>query len=278
MKPVGGKSEYENLRDRAGIALPDFVVNPSVEWLSRRALSSGAIVSRDDALELSRQAADAMSAATVVMLDDQVSQRKTLNLLEGALRILNGKEVSQEDFRNAEQKIRTAAVMIERERKSQHNAHKYTFMVGLIALVQICLILAYMYFVPGPDDRILNGFVIPKAVITYAAWGSLSSVLLRFYTEPEKKFVNEIRRLIARPILGVILGVATYLAFTQGLLIVSNISFKGIGIDSGNPSNILYLIAFLAGFSERWTNALITFLLSKLWKSDEKLVANESDE
>jgi hypothetical protein len=278
VKPDKDKQAFGNIHDRAGIALPDFVVNPSVEWLSRRTLTSGATVLREDVLELSRQATDAMAAATVVMIDDQVGQSKALNLLERALRNLKDKEISQEDFRTAEQQIRAAAVLIERDRQSQRNARKYTILGGLIALVQISLIATYIYFVPGPHDRILDGFAVPKASITFAAVGSLASVLFRFYTVPEKKFVSEIRRLIARPILGVILGVATYLAFTHGLLIVSNISFKSVETDNVKASSFLYLIAFLGGFSERWTNTLINSLLSKLWNLDNTTRAKKPDE
>lgn len=275
MSSTTNKPEKEPIRNRAGLALPDFVLNPSKEWLSRHTLASGDSVPQEQVLKLSVQATDAMNAATVVMLDDPINQNKALVFLQNALRKLKGEKVTQEDFRDAEQRIRLAAVLIERERKSQENARKYTLLVGLITLVQIGLILAYMYYVSGPDDRLLNGFAVPKAVITYAAWGSLSGVLFRFYTVPERRFVQEIRRLIARPILGVILGVATYLAFTNGLLVISNLTLNTSPNGFLQASSFLYLIAFLGGFSERWTNALINSLLSKLGKSN-KIDSNTS--
>ena len=85
MKSGKDKTDYENLRGKAGMALPAFIIDPSAEWLSRRALTSDKGVSRNDVLELGRQAADAMKVVTVVMLDDRVSQRKALDLLQSAL-------------------------------------------------------------------------------------------------------------------------------------------------------------------------------------------------
>ena len=102
---------------------------------------------------------------------------------------------------------------------------------------------------------------VPLSVLVWAALGSVAAILYRFYTVKQGPVADEIRWLIARPIIGIIMGALTYVAIASGLFIL------GSAIDSNqttpNP-HLLWVIAFFGGFSDRFFGTLIETVMGYL--------------
>jgi hypothetical protein len=104
-------------------------------------------------------------------------------------------------------------------------------------------------------------FGVPALVLAWGAIGSLAAILYRFYKEEQRvEFDTEVRWLIARPIVGIIMGAVSYLAVASGMLIFTS-------RELGNMVEInktgLWIVAFLAGFSDKFYIGIINLLVHR---------------
>jgi hypothetical protein len=109
-------------------------------------------------------------------------------------------------------------------------------------------------------------FGVPLSVVMWAAAGSLAAILYRFYTSTGQiRFNVEVRWLIARPVIGIIMGAVVYLALISGLVLIG----AGPSSTTINPLappgrlEFYYVVAFLAGFSDKFYVGVINLLTEK---------------
>ncbi|MFK7799889.1 MAG: hypothetical protein AB8E82_20715 [Aureispira sp.] len=93
------------------------------------------------------------------------------------------------------------------------------------------------------DIRIYPLLGIPMGVVIWSFIGSFAAMLSQFYQKPVHEFGNTLKWVIIRPVLGVVMGAAVYLAFVS-LGIVDRVQ---------NSSLLPLLIAFFVGYSDTFT-------------------------
>jgi hypothetical protein len=109
----------------------------------------------------------------------------------------------------------------------------------------------------------------------WGAAGSLAAILYRFYTEKGRvRFASEVRWLIARPIIGIIMGAVVYIALVSGLVLVGGIPSTTINQTSSGSTlvgriEVYWVLAFLAGFSDKFYIGIIDLLVEKTIKTKE---------
>jgi hypothetical protein len=107
-------------------------------------------------------------------------------------------------------------------------------------------------------------FGVPLSVIIWGAAGSLAAILYRFYTEQGQiRFAAEFRWLIARPIIGIVMGAVVYLALYSGLVLVSPAPADNTRMEA------FWIIAFLAGFSDKFYLSVIDLLVARTVRTQE---------
>lgn len=119
---------------------------------------------------------------------------------------------------------------------------------------------------------------IPISVMLWAALGSLAAVLYRFYTQEFGKITKEIRWLIARPIIGIIMGCLSYLAILSGLIIFGN-NTPSLETSENSKLYVFWIVAFLGGFSDRFFESIINLLAGKFTPKNDaenKKIAKKS--
>jgi uncharacterized membrane protein len=142
------------------------------------------------------------------------------------------------------------------------------------ALVVMCLyitgLVTSVIILRGEQASTLTPiFNVPLAVVIWGAAGSLAAILYRFYTEQGRiRFAFEFRWLIARPIIGIIMGAVVYLALVSGLVLL------GATNGSGETSQVARIevysvIAFLAGFSDKFYLGVIDLLVARTIRTEE---------
>ena len=107
---------------------------------------------------------------------------------------------------------------------------------------------------------------IPLTVLVWSLIGSVAAILYRFYTYRLRELSQvslEISWLIARPLTGVIMGMVSYVIIVAGLLVFGNATQSTIDTPVIRPQ-LLWAVAFLAGFSDKFFEGFIRALLSKL--------------
>lgn len=151
--------------------------------------------------------------------------------------------------------------LILREENEQRQQRNWQYIALAIVLVFISsLVFATLSFDTTKKDVLIPVFAIPLPVIMWGAVGSLAAVLYRFYTEQRRvRFTVELRWLIARPLIGIIMGAVVYLALNTGLILFG-----------ANPppaqtahKEVYWIVSFLAGFSDKFYLGVINLLVER---------------
>jgi hypothetical protein len=100
---------------------------------------------------------------------------------------------------------------------------------------------------------------LPVPVILWSAIGSYTAILYRFAVFGDNGITDPLRWLFSRPLMGVVMGSITYLIIRVGLMTFAP------GTPTGNLGTIqlMWLVAFLAGFSDRFSDSLLRSLIGR---------------
>ncbi|CAA6823131.1 MAG: Unknown protein, partial [uncultured Aureispira sp.] len=139
---------------------------------------------------------------------------------------------------------------------------KTSFLVGMasILLAFILLLVSFYYFdISWKDIKDYPILGIPMGVCIWSFIGSFAAMLTQFNKEPIHKFGDPLKWVIIRPVLGVVMGAAIYLALFSLVL-------------TGKSQNPLLplLVAFFVGYSDTFTfniMASIQNIISSLFNS-----------
>lgn len=117
---------------------------------------------------------------------------------------------------------------------------------------------------------------IPASVITWSLIGSLAAMLIRFNREPIYNFGDTVKWLLTRPVQGVILGAGFYIVLTSGLFVLTGDPSSVTG--SSNADNIILLVLFLVGFSDRFADTVFNALIKRLSNTSAEAISRVDGE
>jgi hypothetical protein len=164
---------------------------------------------------------------------------------------------------------RLALTRIEIEIKRARSSGASSAIVLLIVYMFIGAIAAAFYFnllQTGTTADALNKSLImgiPLPVLVWSVIGSLTSMLLRAGQLPFDNINDGIRWVLFRPIVGVVMGILTYLMVTAGLIV-----FAGSG-QSKTPE-LLWVIAFIGSFSDNLSINLLHKIIGEFRVHESK--------
>lgn len=176
--------------------------------------------------------------------------------------------VSTGDLAKAEETYAEIRVQTERLEASL-SAAPLAWTLFVLELAYLLLLLTGAYFAAKwPNYWMWDGII---SIHTKTAWfGALGGVavgLFGLYTHIQLRDFDREFRLwyISKPIVGAIFGWFVVLVFRVGL-----VSIQGHDTQNQNSPLLFYVIAFLAGFSERFTIKIIDRLMQVLTTWEEK--------
>jgi hypothetical protein len=208
-----------------------------------------------------------------VFFDDEERSRTAMQLSDDAGNALDNATTTA-GLSKAQTLINQLNELVSRasgELRDQTNWQWATFFTIVIYIVGIVLVAIFLNRLPSNSPNEVFG--VPLLVIVWGAAGSLGAILYRFYTEHRRiRFAAEFRWLIARPIIGIIMGAVVYLALTSGLTLLQ--TSQPIDIGTGSTSTTahnpaFWIIAFLAGFSDKFYLGVIDLLVARTVRSEE---------
>jgi hypothetical protein len=152
------------------------------------------------------------------------------------------------------------ALKVQNDHRAQKT--KNSFLIGMATtLISFILLLSAFYYleIDWKDIRDYPILGIPLGVCIWSFIGSFAAMLTQFNKEPIHKFGDPLKWVIIRPVLGVVMGAAIYLALYSLIL-------------TGKNQNDLLplLVAFFVGYSDTFTfniMASIQNILSSLFNS-----------
>jgi hypothetical protein len=216
----------------------------------------------------------------ILYVNNPHDKRNYLLVLEGARQEINAAQ-TDDTLENAEFSISKVATEIRRYRNNLGEQSKARTAGIITSLLAIFVLAGFIFYSPqfGVDSKTLISLLdIPAYVVLWAAIGSYTAILYRFNHQAEWEILSPTRWLYTRPVTGVVMGTITYLMVEVGVLAFTNgsarvataatVSVQGVSLPS-TSATLLALVAFLAGFSDKFADALLMTLIGRLG-GDEK--------
>jgi hypothetical protein len=200
------------------------------------------------------------------LYDNNYLQEKSLKGLQNAKEILR-ENVSDPELAlsRAQFEVRRVHVEIAKEQQFQRGENRLRWVVPTLVIVYVAAIVSIIVFggsvwTTTSEIPVLG---VPLSILVWAAIGSVAAILFRFYTRQRVRITDEIRWLIARPIIGLIMGALSYLVVISGLIVFS--VSTGTDIEGGTARpQLLWGIAFLGGFSDKFFESIINIVVGRL--------------
>ncbi len=122
------------------------------------------------------------------------------------------------------------------------------------------------YFLHFADISKLDGdsappvLGVPWCVLFWSFVGSFAAILYRFTNAGDQELEDPLRWLFARPLTGVVMGSITYLVIKAGFLTLGSATGDAAALGT---KDVMWLVAFLAGFSDRFADSLLQSLVGR---------------
>ncbi len=200
----------------------------------------------------------------IVFSENQHGRNKSQKWLDKARRELEKGE--KPDLSTVQTLLGSINELIIREEKQQREQRNWRVLAIFIIVVYIVGIVLAVALIPeSTANKAIPILGVPPSIILWSAIGSLAVILYRFYTERDRiQLSAEVRWLIARPMIGIIMGSVAFLVFSSGLILFNAQTIQETS-ESGNKLalSIFYTLAFVAGFSDKFYLAIINLLIDK---------------
>lgn len=153
----------------------------------------------------------------------------------------------------------------EENRRHQRTTRRVAVGVSLLFLLLIGAAVTFAGWINFDGQRAMPFLGIPPCVILWSALGSFAAILYRFTNAGDNELEDPLRWLFSRPITGIIMGAIAYLVLKAGLLVIAQSPgvIQGASGAAEHTNELMWLIAFIAGFSDRFSEGTLRSLIGK---------------
>jgi hypothetical protein len=144
----------------------------------------------------------------------------------------------------------------------RHRARAVAVLVSVLSLAGIGCFLYFAHSSGMKGETVLPVLGVPSCVLLWSVIGSFAAILYRFSNAGDRELEDPLRWLFSRPLTGVIMGAITFLVLRAGLLTMSPAPDANT-LEKLGTNEIMWLVAFLAGFSDRFADGLLKSLVGR---------------
>lgn len=272
----------------ADILAGDFVKNNLIELakalgsklsVAKDNYASRVIESRDryiDVRQLTLNKLTETQTRAILQVTEKSQLRQILTMsLELTIQVYEAKTEQEINMvADSAQRIESFLDRYENDKK-RRNRHRVSAIIILVLL--FIGLFAFTIFSPLLHVEELYSIPIlkiPLSVLLWSAIGSIASMLYRFNKASDSELQDPLRYLISRPLFGILMGTLVYLAVKVGFLT----AVSGNQDISLETNELVWLISFLVGFSDRFSDEILKSLIGRLG-GDEKgeLITSSQD-
>ncbi|HKW99274.1 MAG TPA: hypothetical protein VJN43_16155 [Bryobacteraceae bacterium] len=138
----------------------------------------------------------------------------------------------------------------------RQRARMIAVVISILSLVGIGLFIWIARSQGMQEHALIPVLGVPWCVLLWSVIGSFAAILYRFTNAGDGELQDPLRWLFSRPLTGIVMGAITFLVLRAGLLTISPDPGSTQAEKLGS-NEIMWLIAFLAGFSDRFADALL---------------------
>ncbi len=192
---------------------------------------------------------------------------------DGLLKITE--HIENKEWNKAEYQIKFLNTKIDRYERGVRNDRIYQNLTWITAVGYSALLILAVWMHGAFNLTFVPAFRIPYSILIWGAAGSIAAILYQLYKEDEEEFssaslTQKKRWLAARPAIGIIMSGVTYLALYAGLdLLGGTPTISAADLEEIGVMAPFWIIAFLAGFTDRFYESVINSMLSKFATSSE---------
>lgn len=215
--------------------------------------------------------------ATLCITDDDLQQNVWRILIEQALAIYDAKndQALEETLELVDESLNQVTTIVDTYAARYERLRTIRLAAIVVSVIALALIVIYLFVannlgITTSTEVVLLGLPVP--VILWSAIGSYTAILYRFSLSSDDKMPNPLAWFFSRPLTGVVMGSITYLVIKVGMM-----SFApGTSTASLGAVQLMWLVAFIAGFSDRFSDNLLRSLIGKLGgDNNEDIVSME---
>jgi hypothetical protein len=144
----------------------------------------------------------------------------------------------------------------------RHRARAVAVLVSVLSLAGIGYFLHFADLSGMKGETALPVLGVPYCVLLWSIIGSFAAILYRFSNAGDRELEDPLRWLFSRPLTGIIMGAITFLVLRAGLLTMSPAPDTNT-VEKLGTNEIMWLVAFLAGFSDRFADGLLKSLVGR---------------
>lgn len=209
--------------------------------------------------------------AILDVTDQRLLQKISLMLIELTIETYESNVEQELDL--IERRTKQIQSVLDRDEKERNFRKKIRFLAVAISVLAFILLFTVAILLPvyvAGTDYIIPILSIPITVLLWSAIGSFTALLYRFNKAGDVELQDPLRWLVTRPITGIMMGVLAYLALKAGFLAMSQTN------TSIATNELIWLISFLAGFSDTFSDGILKRLMGQLGNDKNEDLINYS--
>lgn len=174
----------------------------------------------------------------------------------------NNRESLDEALDRATENLDQVESVIEAYEKRKIKQRLLRMLAVYLSVLILCGFVFFLWYARQTGistNSVVELLGLPVPVILWSALGSFAAILYRFSISKGDEISNPMGWLFSRPLTGVVMGSITYLIIKVGLMTFAP------GTPTGNLGTVhlMWLVAFLAGFSDRFSDSLLRSLIGR---------------
>lgn len=227
----------------------------------------------DKRVECLRKLSEVRHSATLYHCDREFRQRALCSIYEQTINAYEATNSRSLDIVTAEVTHIESALAADKDEMQQvRRLRRRAVYFSLFSFIGIGAFIGYAHWTGMSGQNALPFLGVPACVIFWSALGGFAAILYRFTNAGDRDLEDPGRWLFSRPVTGIIMGAIAYLVVKAGLLVSGQ---PGVQLAAGSTpatNEVMWLIAFLAGFSDRFSETTLRSLIGRFGgKSDELL-------
>lgn len=156
-------------------------------------------------------------------------------------------------------RLRSILVRYDRDKLYRSKVRPMAVVISIISFILLFLLAMFGPKIGFSVSTLIPVLQIPLVVLLWSAIGSFTSMVYRFNTASDLELQDPLRWLVTRPLTGIVMGVIAFLVVKVGLLSTASDLAASIG-----TTELMWLIAFLAGFSDRFSEGILRNTVGRL--------------
>jgi hypothetical protein len=193
------------------------------------------------------------------VVDPALICRLVPHLLEQGVALFAAR--TEDDIAIVQLSTQTVGSMLDHNDRRNRSRRDARRLMMVCSVATVCLLVALILEAPHyqlSTTTVVPLLNIPLCVVLWSAIGSMGAMLYRFNKSADAELADPLRWCFTRPLTGILMGVIAFLVLKIGGVVMQSSTSA-----TSQQQEFIWLLAFLAGFSDRFSDSVLRTLSGK---------------